>query len=226
MTPAALFARPDALATPLLVAYLDLVAADAGPAERPADAIHWDVETVRREVRDRTQVEPSGAVLDRLMAALQILGNDAFTQHPADFLALAKVLNGGRFDPGTFDPPDAAECAWALTEAQLIWPGDHAEPFADPVRRALGLVCQSEGILDPPDVLEIALLPPRPAVDWSDTPTLAAAVAKIADVRRQAVIEYVQERYSQLAAQLDGLELTHGDTRPLVAQIRRLEATW
>src|SRR5690606_17234680 len=121
----------------------------------------WHPDTIRLELAEELRlplqrVPPwNGA---KLNAAIGLLTSDDFLRRPKRFIAYCNILsNQGDFRPDLFDPADADECAWGITEALLLRaPLETDEPFSEEIRYYLGAALQREGIKEPPDVLKLA----------------------------------------------------------------------
>lgn len=219
---------PQMLATPLFVLWLDeyVVGEDEDEQRR---RLGWDPDTVRLEIEDDFRVTVPQPVLDKVYTAREIFTTDRFFRSLPDFIDFCNILSGtGTFDPTVFDPADAAECAWGITEALLLDPpadeGD--EPvFADEIVGYVAAVVDAEGFVRPPDVLQLGNLEDRARTveaAWSDDPTMFNAIwdkdaAKGADITRM-----VRDRLGLLARQLAGLPLTRGETRQVVEKLTRV----
>lgn len=199
---------PAMLATPLACLFVDRY----GTA-----ALNWDPETVWLEVRDDFGAVPE-ASLHRLMAAVTILTTDLFSSHLPSFVSLCNVLSGDLLDPGMWDPADAAECAWGITEALLLDPGEGDDPFAPEIQAYVREACRWEGLLDPPDVLRIGGPIGHPA--WAADPAIGPQVWASAAARGAAVTDYVRSRLRLLVDQVEGLPLESGDARDLAGRLR------
>jgi hypothetical protein len=84
----------------------------------------WSPETIRLETEEDFGVKWSNRNFDRLMAGVVLVTTDRFYKDLPDFIALCNCLSGSAASPGVFDPADAAECAWGITEALLLGPPD------------------------------------------------------------------------------------------------------
>ena len=143
---------PTTPATVLLVLAVDLL----GP-----DVLQWDPTTVRMELEELAGVKVSAASLNKLMAAVELVGTDGFYRDLPAYIRLCNVLYNGTLDLETFDPADAGEIAWGITEALLIWPPDPQddEPFDHKIVEYIGHALRDEGIMQPHDVLQLGILP-------------------------------------------------------------------
>lgn len=217
---------PGQLATPLFVLWLDTYVVGEEPDEQKA-VMAWDPQTVLAELNDDFGVEVPRPVLDKILAAREIVTSDRFFTRLPDFIELCNVLSGDVFDPTVFDPADAAECAWGITEALVLSPPDDAdqEPFAAEIAAYVAAVVDQEGLVDPPDVLRLGRTDPGPgtgAAAWSDDPVMFNAIwdrnrERSADVRR-----VVRDRLVLLVRQLEALPLARGDTTGVLEKLRRV----
>lgn len=209
---------PATLGTTLLVLFLDTYG---------TEALDWDPMTVHHEVQDDFGVTLPGPALDRLMAAVAVVTTDRFRTSLPDFIHLCNVLGGDSFDPTEFDPADAAECAWGVTEALLLDPpeDDEEEPFHDDIVRYIGEACTAEGLMQPPDVLRIGLrddardLVNRVSSEYSDDPAMFNAIWDMERSRVDDINRIIRERLTLLVKQLEGLPLENGDTKDVVQRM-------
>jgi hypothetical protein len=185
----------------------------------------WHPATILLDVRDDFGVELPRGNFDRLMAGIHLVTSDAFYKSVPTFIEICNVLSGGLYDPATWDPADALECAWGITEAMLMSPpdDDDNEPFSREIRAYIGAALDQEGILDPPDVLRIAIrgkeheLAAQVAAQFDDatrgaiTRTEAAKVGEIND--------RIKSNLRTLIGQLGALHLAHGDAGALAGKL-------
>ena len=87
----------------------------------------WTPQTIKAEIEDDFHLKLPQPNLERLLAAIQLLTTDDFYIALPDFITLCNVLSGGTFDPRHWDPADAVEIAWGVTEALLISPPESDE---------------------------------------------------------------------------------------------------
>lgn len=209
---------PASLATTLFVLFVDTYG---------TEALAWDPLTVHHEIQDDFGVELPGPTLDRLMAAVAVVTTDRFRTSLPDFIHLCNVLGGDSYDPAEFDPADAVECAWGVTEGLLLDPPDDGdeEPFADDIVRYIGETCAAEGLLQPPDVLRVGLrddardLANRVQYEYSDDPTMFNAIWDMERSRTDDINRIIKERLTLLVRQLEALPLQNGDTKDVVQRM-------
>ena len=145
------------------------------------EALQWDPATIVMEVEEEFDVDLPQVAIDKLMVAINILTSDAFYNSLPDFITFCNVLSGDTYRPDMFDPADSAEVAWGMTEGLLIAPPEDDEdgPFNDEIRAYIGAVLDSEGIINAPDILQIALRRANisdAANQFSDDPEMFSAI--------------------------------------------------
>lgn len=215
------------LATPLFVLWLDnyVVGEDEDEQKR---VLQWDPETIRMEIEDDFKVQVPQPVLDKIFTAREIFTTDRFFTVTADFIDFCNILSGtATFDPRVWDPADAAECAWGITEALLLDPPDdeNEAPFSDEIVGYVAGVVEAEGIIRPPDVLKIGNLEDRSvAVNgaWSDDPVMFGAIWKKDSEKTDDINRMIRSRLSLLVQQLSELPLMRGDTGKIVEKLLRV----
>lgn len=217
---------PDAFATVLLC-----IAVDAfGPEclHDPADPTRgpWHPATFRAMLAQHVGAPVPDLTLDKLMAAVVVVTTDLFFADVHRFISLANVLAGSEFSPEQFDKADAAECAWAITEALILSPPDpdEKEPFCDDVRRYVGAVLKDEGFVSPPDVLRIAIDgddADRVRYTFADDPAAFAAIRRGQAAKAAEIETVIRDALTALATQLHSLALQNGSTAELEKGIAR-----
>jgi hypothetical protein len=197
--------------------------ANDSPAE---NCYTWHPGTILLEIRDDFGVELPRANFDRLMAGIHLITSDAFYKSPPTFVEICNVLSGGLYDPATWDPADALECAWGITEALLLSPPDanDEEPFSPEIRAYIGKALDEEGILDPPDVLRIAIRDggSNQAAKISskfDDPEIRAAITRTEADKVQEINDRIRSNLRTLIVQLEALQLAHGDASALAGKL-------
>jgi hypothetical protein len=195
--------------------------------DSPAENCYtWHPSTILLEIRDDFGVELPRANFDRLMAGIHLVTSDAFYKSPPTFVEICNVLSGGLYDPATWDPADALECAWGITEAMLLAPpdDDDDEPFSQEIRAYIGAALDHEGILDPPDVLRIAIRDggnnqaAQVSSRFAD-PEVRAAITRTEAAKVGEINDRIKSNLRMLVAQLEALQLAHGDARALAGRL-------
>jgi hypothetical protein len=205
----------DTFASVLLTLFLDKFG---------TEALTWDPTTITLEIEDEFDVDLPQASLDKLFVGIQILTTNRFYKSLPDFITFCNVLSGDSYRPDMWDPADAEEVAWGVTEALLIYPpeDDDDEPFTEEIRAYIGGVLDSEGLINPPDILRIALRQARvsPAIDdFSDDPTMFNAVYDLEEGKRQDIEQTIRMRTKMLAGQFRALRLDNGNVEQIVKML-------
>jgi len=203
-----LWKSPDTFGSVLLAAYLDRFG---------TEALDWDPTTATLEIEDEFDVDLPQESLDKLMVAIQILTTDRFYKNLPDFITFCNVLSGDDYRPDMWDPADAEEVAWGITEAMVIYPPENndLEPFSNEIRAYIGSVLDAEGIMNPPDILRIALRQARinPNIeDFSDDPLMFNAIYDLEEGKKEDINQAIISRTKMLAEQFGQIKLVNGKT--------------
>lgn len=203
------WANPQTFGTSLLALLID---------EFGTEALQWEPETLRLQIKDTYDVTLPQASMDRLMAIITALTTDLFYQSVESFSHIANALSGSGTDFYKWDPVESEEAAWAITEVLMNDPvhpeGDPGDRFSDEVRRYLGVILQSEGIVTPPDILSIADRgsgAQGPDETFSDDPALYSAFYKLSQRKAADIVDYVRGNVHGLVKQLNQLPLQERD---------------
>ena len=213
-SPRQVLTSPEAFATTLLVLFVD---------RHGSEGLQWHPQVIREELENEAGGPVPPGNLDKLMAAVNIVTSDEFYSSLDRFLVLCHTLAGNRFDPSVLSLPDAAECAWGITEAMLLSPPDRDEPFCDDIRHYLTEVVGNEGFVRPPDILRLAVgadISDKIQVAFADDPEMSSAIFKTQESKTQDVTGMIRTNLQELLGQLEGLPLQHGDTQNLIQKLR------
>lgn len=188
------------------------------------EGLTWDPGTIAMEIEDEFDVDLPQSVFDKLMTAINILTSDTFYRSLPDFIIMCNVLSGDTYRPDTFDPSDSVEIAWGLTEGLLIAPpeDDELEPFSDEIRAYIGAVMDSEGIINAPDILKIAIRRANvsdAANEFSDDPAMFNAIYEVEAAKTDEINAIIKEKAVLLIEQLLMLPLINGDTNTVAAAL-------
>lgn len=184
------------------------------------EALVWEPATITLELEDEFKIDLPQLTLDKLLVAINILTTDRFFKQLPDFIAFCNVLCGDEYDPRTFDPADAEEVAWGLTEGLLIAPPEEEEPFTHEIRAYIRAALDREGIINPPDILRLAL--ERASIasnieDFSDDPEMFSAVYALEQGKTEDINRAIKLKTQLLIAQFRALKLDNGKTEELVS---------
>jgi hypothetical protein len=219
--------NPGAFATTLFALYCDQFVVGMNPQDDDEDALRFHPETIQHEIMDLLGVPLPVGNFDRLMAAISLVTGDRFYTDVPTFIATCNVLSGSPFEPDTFDPANAEECAWGITEALLLAPPseDDPEPFSEDVITYIEHVLSDEGIIRPPDVLRIGLsahqqrLALKVDETFGDDPVAVSSIWAQQKERSDAITERIRSSLVQLNEQLSQLRLTHGRTADVFQRV-------
>jgi len=206
------WSNPNTFGTALLALAID---------EFGTECFGWEPETIRMEVQDTYHITLPQANMDKLMAMITALSTNLFYVSVESFTHIANALNDSEADFYTWDPVDADEAAWAITEVALSDAPRPRESFEDrfshDVRRYVGVIVTDEGIVSPPDVLGIAEMDPsvQKAADvtFADDPSMFAGFYRLSQEKANDVTQYVRKRTAALLNQLQRLPLQNRDEK-------------
>jgi len=176
------------------------------------------------EVEQTFGVTLPAANYNKLMAAIELVTSDSFYVNLPSFIRLCNTLYNGTFDPRMFDPADAGEVAWGITEATLLWPAELPEnPFDDKIVQYIQHVLRDEGIMNPPDVLKQSTIDTATLdavqADFSDDPAMFTAIFERDRDKTDTINKLVKDRLLVILTQLDSLELLNGDPTDAVKKM-------
>jgi hypothetical protein len=207
---------PQTFATVLITVFLDRFG---------TEGLSWDPSTVTMEVEQEFDVDLPQTSFDKLMAAISLLTTDRFYKSLPDFITICNVLSGDVYNPAMFDPADGEEIAWGVTESMLIYPPEEDDPFSDEIRAYIGATLDAEGIINPPDILRIALRSANVSnsiEEFSDDPAMFNAIYDMESSKTGAIEQIVQEKTVMLHDQLAALSLKNGSTEKVLAALKKV----
>lgn len=210
------WASPESFATTLLMLFVDAYG---------TDGFQWHPETIQMEIEEDFRLKLPPANFDRLMTAINLITGDDFYKSLPDFIMYCNVLSGDTYDPRTWDPADAAEIAWGITEGLLINPPDERDdsPFTDEIVAYIGHALNAEGIMTPPDVLKIAVRDNDPeafvAGQYSDDPLMFDSIYDLEQSKTAEINQLIVANIQRLASQLESLPIRSGSTSGAVQQM-------
>ena len=190
-----------------------------------SEAFTWSAETLKLEIEDDFDVKLPSANLDRLMTAIAIVTTDAFNTSLPDFIQFCNILSGDSYDPRAWDPADAMEVAWGVTEAMLIERPEGDDPFSDEIRAYIGAILEIEGIITPPDILRLAMRDSDPGgmVDgeFSDDPEMFSAIYGFEKMKTDEIERNLRDGLTRLSHQLEQVPVQSGSTKDVVKRMLR-----
>lgn len=134
-------------ATTLLAIVLD---------EYGTEALGWAPETIKMELEEDFGITLPVGAMSKLVAGISVLTSNEFYRRLPVFIQICNALSGEELSD-QFDKADAEDCAWGLTEALLLSPPEEDDPFSHEIRAYLGAVVDEEGLINPPDLLKLAI---------------------------------------------------------------------
>jgi len=219
----ALLLAEESYTTVLLLLVLDVY----GP-----ELLTWAPETIRLQLEEDFSLSLPKATLDKVMAGVTLLTTNYFFKDVTRFIELCNILAGDDFQPDEFDPADAGEILWGVTEAALIWPPERDETddteFGPEVRGYIEEILHQEGLASPPDVLRLGLrsnVADTIRADYADDPEMFEALWQAQESRSGDLKQMVLDNLQELAFQLKLLALQNGSTEALLEQIEKLTAS-
>ena len=182
-----------------------------------SEFLGWDPETIRMEMDQQFSIKMPDVCFNRLMVAVQLVTSDAFYKSLPDFIQACICLTHGMMTTDTWEPADALEIAWGVTEALIIWPPPpkEEEPFTQDIVKYIQMALEDEGIMNPPDVLRIGAksdLLPKVQATYSDDPEMFAAIYEVEQGKGEDINQGIRNNLRLLIHQLHDLKLDNGDT--------------
>lgn len=122
------------------------------------ECLDWTPQTLHHELLVEFGINLPKDNLDKLLAAMSILESDDYFQRLPMFCPLTEALCGNGLQFDTVAMPDALECAWGITEALMLSPGeeDQRDLFVPEISGYIQAICREEGLFNPPPILRIA----------------------------------------------------------------------
>jgi hypothetical protein len=176
------------------------------------------------ELHDDFQVQVPQVCIDKIMAAICILTTNDFYKSLPRFIQLCNVLADDTFNPLVFDPADSFEMAWAITEAMLLSPPEEDEPFTEEIRFYIGHMLTEEGVVNPPDVLRIAIQDVTiedPLAGDTEDPAMYAAFYESQRSKSAEISAMLKRQIDELFAELQALDLRNGNTGDLLSRMQK-----
>lgn len=211
----------DTYTTPLFLLVMDRY----GP-----DALKWTPETIRMELEDDFHVKIPKYTIDKIMAAIAIVTTNYFYKDVTRFIELCNVLAGDEFQPDEFEPADASEILFGITEAVLLWPPnddpDDTE-FSPEIQEYISQILNEEGILQPFDVLRLAFTQDRQVSvgeEYADDPEMYAAIYEAQQSKQNELKDILLENVKGLALQIQMLPIEQGKIDDVVKQLQSIIA--
>jgi hypothetical protein len=205
------FNNPDAFVSILLILFVD---------QFDDDAITWSPETIRRELEERIGDVPDDA-FNKLMAGITLVTTDLFTTSLPHFITLTNITADDDLRTEEAAIADPYECAAAIAEYGLLTGTEvyqEPESFSPEIRHYIGASLTEFGFGKTPSSLAMGVRPPADPSLFQDDPDFYAAVNELQSSQADSVDKTVEDRMSEILAQLRTLSLTVGSTAWLSAK--------
>jgi hypothetical protein len=190
------------------------------------EAMSWTPKTIIMEMESVHGGKMSHSSIDRLMAAITVLTSNSFYASLPDFNDLCNVFSWEPITPGVFNPADAAECAWGITEVMLLSPADDDDPFTEEIKAFVSATMKSEGIINPPDILKLSNfdkeMVSKVTMGFSDDPEMFDAIYAVEADKTKDINDFVKKRLRALVMQLSSLNLKNGSVEEIAKKLLSL----
>lgn len=212
-----LWQTPKTFATVLLTMFLD---------QYGKDGLSWTPANIVMQIEDDFGINMPQVNIDKLMASLMVIQSDSFFWSLPDFITICNVFSGSAASAEVFDPADAYECAWGITEAVLLYPPEQdeklAEKFSPEITAYVGEISKFSGLITLPDVLRIGMgaeLTSSITYDYSDDPEMFGAIWDFERERTDDINNMIRQRLIELFRQLESVQLSTGDTSEIAQKM-------
>lgn len=188
------------------------------------EPMEWDPEAIQLELEEDLDIKVFPRAFDRLMAGISIVLTDFFWKDLRNFEIVCNVLSGDSYDPTIWDPADAAECAWGITEAMIIEPEETSDnTFSPDIVAYVAHAVRYENIIDPPDVLRLGFDPQKAsaASTWQDDAEMYSAILQVSAARSEDIKQMLSDRLGRLTEQLENIKFSRGDSRDVLERLWR-----
>lgn len=210
---------PNSFATTLLAITVDAFG---------VECFSWHPTALEHSLNQHFGAGIPDANIDRIWTAIAIKNTNGFFRDPKIFIPLANVLSGDTLDLDQFDPADVLECAWAVTESQLLHPPDKDEPelFSDEIRAYIAYMLTQEGLVRAPKCLAWVKhdLTQKVPLVFSQDLEFGAPALEFAIARAGEIDDAVSQGLSDLVSQLQNLKLEHADMSRLSERLHKFYA--
>lgn len=211
-----IFLSTDSFGTSLLICMIDTFG---------TDCLNWEPETIEMELEKYVGQDVPSENLDRLQAAMSVLTSNLFFISLEAFNVTCNALNFSTVSGSTFIPADIEDIMWGITEVNLLLGADsNKDEFSRDIQLYVGKVLESEGILDPPSILQFADMRKMNAVtaaQVSDLPDLSSMFsAGLADTKAE-LDSWALKRIDDLFTQIGNIKLEASDKQEFTEMVNR-----
>jgi hypothetical protein len=190
-----LFRTDDSFALSLITAFLEV---------NGTEALEWEPETLRLEVKADFGITPSQTVMDKLQAAITILTTDHEYSWWEPFEEITHVLNDYEANFEVMRPPTVEEIAWGVLESNLIDPSEEPlrKAYSGEIQAYISLILQKAGFYQSPESLQFINMDKWCCDPTVEYPDLTDEIRDIQKVKMIRVRAYVADRYDKLSAEI------------------------
>ena len=207
----------ESYATILLLILLDTY----GP-----EALEWSPETIRVQLENDFVVALPDGSFDKLMSAITVVTTNYFYQDPIRFVELCNIFSGDNAEHDEFDPADASEILWGISEAFLLWPPEDEDAaydtrFSAEIIEYIRQTLIEEGFIKAPDMLNVSGLDETSFIrdTWSDDPEMYQAIYELHQQKMNDMKLFLHDNFRDLHEQLRALPMEEGDKENLMKRI-------
>lgn len=222
----ALLLNEETYAFVLLTLAMDAYPPD--PEKGDQGVLGWHPTTIRKQLEQDFALTLPSQNLDKLMMAITVLTSNRFFKDVNTFIDVCNIFTGDDFDPSEFNPADPGEILWGVTEACLIYPPNNDPEdteFSQEIRTYIAEVLQTEGIVDPPDILRLGLrgdVANRIRSEYADDPEMYSAIWEEQKGKQDDMTAMLRQNLGELALQLKVLPLKHGSVKDVLVQLGKI----
>jgi hypothetical protein len=124
------------------------------------EMLEWDPLTTELQLKDDLKVDVLDRSLNKLQAAASIVTSNLFHKSLETFTVTCSTLSQGITIPSEFVPAGLNDCAWGVTEANLLEGNEFwSQGFDENIALYVGLLLDQSGIYTAPKMLAFALYP-------------------------------------------------------------------
>lgn len=173
------------------------------------ECLDWEPQTFVMEFGDLFHKSPPRYLLDRVQTGAVLFTTDQLYQTMESFNSIALVMNHEGPSFLNFEPVDAAEAAWCVSEAALLLGEDYdPKQFTPEVATYVGVLLSQDGFLRPPPMLKFAIMPDMSISGEPDTELLMSRERQ--NSQSMADLEsFIRARYINLVDQLEAVPVSH-----------------
>ena len=211
-----IFLSPDSFGTTLLICFLDTFG---------IESLNWEPETIELELEQYLSAEVPSENLDRLQAAMSVLTSNLFFISLEAFNTTCNALNFAVVNGKTFIPADIEDIMWGITEVNLLLGANaKSDEFSRDIQLYVGKILKSEGILDPPTILQFADMRRMDQITASqvaDLPDLSSMFSADLANTRAELDTWALKKIDALFTQIGNVKLDSSDKSEFTAMVER-----